>query len=329
MSEITLSFFKRLSLERIVFLITILVVVLFAVTLDTFLTKGNIIALIQGVSIIGILGIGMSIVVISRGIDLSMIAIMTVSSAWTFELMKHGSNVFFALMCGFVLALAIGFLNGFFIAYLEVPALFTTIASTLFLYGFGRSFLIEFQIANLPVGGIWLECIGKGKIFDIPVPILIFLAMVIIFSIFQRLTRQGLINYAVGDSPLAARLTGIKVRIATIWHYLISALIAWITGIVLGTYLSMVSLEVVSSQMIYDVILVVVLGGVSLSGGKGKVWNIFVATILVGTLVNGMIIMNFPYHIQSIIRGVILLIAITLDSMIHPIDEETVQQGDI
>jgi ribose transport system permease protein len=323
------SYLKKMSLERIVLLITIGLVVTFSITLDGFLSKINIFNLLRSVSTLGILGMGMAVVVISRGIDLSMVAVMAVSSAWVFELLQHGHNLFYALMCGLFLAIAVGVINSFMIAFMEIPPLFATLSSGLLVYGFGRSQLIELQNAYLPKDPGWIEWLGKGHLFSIPAPILIFLATGVILYVFHNRTEQGLFNYSVGDNPSAARLMGIPVRVVPICYYGFSALMAWLAGLIGGISVSVVNLQVVNSTMIYDVILVVVLGGISLSGGRGKVQNIIISTILIGTLINGMTLLNLPFHIQNIIRGTILLAAIIIDSVINPRNEDTAEQGDI
>jgi ribose transport system permease protein len=144
-------------------------------------------------------------------------------------------------------------------------------------------------------------------------------------------TRFGRFVYAAGDNALAARITGLPLRPLIVVQYVISALIAFLAGVVMAAAVSGMSTRVYNSTMIYDVLLVVVLGGISLSGGRGSVRNVLVGTLLVGVLLNGMTILDITYTTQNLIKSLILLLAITVDSFINPRDEQTSQQsqGDI
>jgi ribose transport system permease protein len=112
-------------------------------------------------------------------------------------------------------------------------------------------------------------------------------------------------------------------------QYLASSLIAFAAGILTATLVDSMNTRVAGSTMIYDVILVAVIGGIGLSGGKGGIRNVIVGTLLIGTLLNGMTIMDVPYAVQNIVKSLILLAAIVADSILNPRDEQTSQQGDI
>ncbi|MPM65669.1 hypothetical protein SDC9_112566 [bioreactor metagenome] len=112
-------------------------------------------------------------------------------------------------------------------------------------------------------------------------------------------------------------------------QYVIAGVISFLAGIVTATSVAAMNTRVVNSNMIYDVILVVVLGGVGLSGGRGSVRNVLVGTLLIGILINGMTIMDIQYTVQNVIKSLILLAAIISDSILNPRDEQTGQQGDI
>jgi ribose transport system permease protein len=119
------------------------------------------------------------------------------------------------------------------------------------------------------------------------------------------------------------------VRPIVVLQYAVSATVAYLAGLITATAVASMNTAVVNSSMIYDIILVVVLGGVGLSGGRGGIRNVIVGTLLIGILLNGMTIMNIQYTLQNVIRGLILLIAIVIDSVVNPRDEQTAQQGDI
>ncbi len=319
-----------LNQERIVLGLAVLLFALFSATLPGFLTTQNIITLLRSVSVLAILGIGMVVVVLGRGIDLSMIANMAISVAWAFFLANHGTPVPLALAIGFGFAVAMGALTGFIVAYAEVPPLFATLAMGTFIYGFGRSHLVKTtETAFLPPGMGAVARLGQGTVFHVPIPIIAAAVLSLTAYLFLRTTKYGRYVYAIGDNIAAARIGGTPVRPILVLQYVISGAIAFLAGLITATAVSEMNTRIVNSTMIYDVILVVVLGGVGLSGGRGGVRNVIVGTLLIGTLIDGMTIMDLQYTVQNVIKSLILLFAIIADSLINPRDEQTSQQGDI
>lgn len=314
--------------EQIVLLVTALLAAGFAASLPGFATIGNLLALTRGVAILGILGVGMAVVVIGRGLDLSLVATMAVSSAFACQLMHHGWPWAGALAMAFVLAVGIGLVNGFVIAFVEVPALFTTLASGFLIFGLGRTFLLDGLISYLPKDAGALEWLGQGTLLGVPAPIVVFAAVALLAELLLARTSIGRFIYAHGDNVEAARLTGIAVRPLTMAEYAICAAIGCVGGLVMTASTGSMNTQIVNSTMIFDVILVVVLGGVSLAGGRGGVTSVVAGTALIGTLLNGMTILDLDNNVQNIVKGAVLLAAIILDNRLHPRDEETARQGD-
>lgn len=319
-----------LNQEKIVLILTICLLVIFSVMLPNFLAANNILSLMRSVAVLGILALGMLVVVLGRGIDLSLVANMAISVAWSVQLMSTGTPVIGALALGLLFALVMSLISGILIAYAEIPALFTTLAMATFIYGFGRAHLITgTDVVYLPANIGWVAHIGQGNLVGIPMPIVVAAIMSLLVYLFLRFTKPGRFIYALGDNFAAARIGGIAVRPMLVTQYVISGGIAFIAGIITATSVQAMNTRVVNSNMIYDVILVVVLGGVGLSGGKGNVRNVIVGTLLIGVLMNGMTIMNVQYTVQNVIKSLILLLAIVADSIVNPRDEQTGQQGDI
>lgn len=319
----------KLTQEGVVFVLAALLFVGFSLVLDRFLTVGNIIALVQSVSILGILSLGMAFVVIGRGIDLAMVATMVVAVAWGLVLSRSGLPLGAALLAGAVFVVLIGILTGIIVAYAEIPAIFTTLAMGSIVYGIGRTFFFQIDVQNTPVGYDWFDFLGRGNVAGIPVPVFAFACVALVVFLMLRYTRFGRFVYATGDNPLAARVTGVPTRVVMVAQYVITGLIAYLAGIVMAANVSGMNTRIYNSTMIYDVLLVVVLGGIGLSGGRGGVRNVLVGTALVGILLNGMTILNIGYTAQNLIKSVILLGAIVIDTLINPRDEQTAQQGDI
>lgn len=322
----------RVTQEGVVLALAIAMCIVFAIALPNFLTTGNLIALVRSVSILGILGFGMGLVVIARGIDLALIATMVVSVSWVLSLTTNsGVALGPALLLGAGFVVLIGLINGLLIAYATIPAIFTTLAMGLVVYGVGRGWLFQVDVQNTPQGSALFEFLGRATILGVPMLIIAFLVLALAVWAALRWTRFGRFVYAMGDNPAAARIIGIPVRPMIVAEHIITSIIAYAAGLIMAAASSGMSTRVYNSTMIYDVLLVVVLGGIGLSGGRGGVRNVLVGTLLVGVMLDGMTIMDVPYIEQNLIKSIILLGAIVLDSFINPRDEQTAQQeqGDI
>ena len=316
------------SQSTIVLGVTFILFAVLSLALPGFLSLGNIFTLARGVAILGTLSLGMAIVVIGRGIDLSQIATLAVCSAIAVTLINAGLPTPVALTLGLVLALAIGVANGFLVSFVDIPALFTTLASGLFIVGVTRALVVPHYQVYLSPGHDEFLLIGSNLVGGLPVPVLVFVVCAILVHLFLSRTVLGRFIYAHGDNALAARQSGIGTRALCMVEYALCAVIGYIGGIVMVASTALMHLQITESTMIFDVILVVVLGGVSLVGGRGNVLSVVSGTLLIGVLLNAMTIMNLDTQIQDIIKGIVLLVAITLDSYVHPRDEETAKQGD-
>ena len=314
---------------KIVTLLFVVIFVIYSLVLPGFFSLGNLLTLMRTVAVLGILGLGMAIVVIGRGIDLSMIASLAVPSALALMLAAKGHGVVPALAAGLVMAVAIGVLNGILVAYAEIPSLFATLAVGIGVAGIGQIGLFDYEIVSWPRELDAIVWIGRGSVFGIPYSVLAFGAMAILIGIFLRRTRPGMFVYASGDNPGATRLTGISLRPVLVMQYVASSCVAFFAGMVLAASSASMDTRIFNLTWIYDVILVVVLGGIGLSGGRGGVANVVIGTLLIGTIMNGLTIMDVSFEMQNLVRGLVLLVAVLADSLINPRNEETSQQGDI
>ena len=319
----------RATQQTIVFTLFILMFLGFAFLLPGFAQMDNLLTLLQNVAILGILGLGMAVVVIGRGIDISMIAAMAVPSGFLLQLMQGNHSVGGALALALGLSIAFGLLNGWLIAYAEVPSLFTTLASGLFLAGLGQAFIFQLEVVQWPTALDALVWMGRGSFAGIPMPVIMFGLAAALLSLFLQRTRAGAFVYAMGDNPFSARATGLPTRPIMVLQYVLAALIGLFAGIVMSGSVNSMPTRIYNSTMVYDVVLVVVLGGIGLSGGRGGVVNVIIGTLLIGTMLNGMTIMDISYSVQNIVKGVVLLAAILIDSVLNPRNEETAKQGDI
>jgi ribose transport system permease protein len=287
--------------ERIVLALALVLFAAAAIGLPGFLDADNLISIVRSVSVLGILAFGMAIVIIGRGIDLSMVAVMAMSVAWYLQLLNGGMSDGLAFAIVLAGVIGIGALNGILVAYADVPAIFVTLASGSFVFGYVR----------------------------IPVQVYIFAALAVLTFLFLRFTKWGRYVYFAGDNPLAARNLGMPVRPMLVLRYVLSALIAFVAGLLTAASLHSINTRIVNSNLLYDIVLVAVIGGIGLSGGRGGVRNVLVGAALIGILLNAMTIIDIPTLYQNLIKAAILLAAIVVDGILNPRDEQTAQQGDI
>ena len=319
----------RATQQTIVFILFLVMFGGFLLLLPGFAQVDNLLTLLQNVAILGILGLGMAVVVIGRGIDISMIAALAVPSGFLLQSVSNGQSIEVAALQAVVLSLLFGLVNGWLIAYAEVPSLFTTLASGLFLAGLGQAAIFQLEVVQWPQALDAVVWIGRGSLGGIPMPVVMFGLACALMALLLRRLRAGAFIYAIGDNPLTARATGGPPRPTILLEYLLAALIGLFAGLVMAASVNSMPTRIYNSTMVYDVVLVVVLGGIGLSGGRGGVVNVIIGTLLIGTMLNGMTIMDISYSVQNIIKGLVLLAAILIDSVLNPRNEETAQQGDI
>jgi ribose transport system permease protein len=319
----------RLTQQGIVFTIFVVLFGVFAVLLPGFLSTSNMLTLLQNVAVLGILGLAMAVVVIGRGIDLSLIAVLAVPSGLVLQLVQDGHSFWYSLLLSALLTFAFGLVNGWLIAYAEVPSLYATLASGLFLAGLGQAALFKLDVVQWSPGLEGFQFLGQGNVLGVPMPIVVFAAACLVVAFFLRRTRLGTFIYALGDNPFAARTSGIPTRPLIVTQYVVAAAIGLLAGLVLVASVNSGPTRIYNSTLIYDVILVVVLGGIGLAGGRGGVWSVVIGTLLIGTMLNAMTIMDMSYSAQNLVKGVVLLVAVIADSFLNPRNEETAQQGDI
>jgi ribose transport system permease protein len=320
---------RTVGQETLVFGTMIAIFVLCSIFVSGFFTLPNIATLARSVSVLGILGVGMTVVVIGRGLDLSQVAVMAICAAWALKLIGLGYGLAGGLALGFGLAALIGVFNGFAISIMNIPALFTTLASGILVYGLGRWLMLDGIITYVPPNQAFLIALGQGDIYRVPVPLAIFALVALLGHFVLSRATAGRFVYAFGDNAEAARLTGVSVRVLTIGQYTFSSMVAFLAGLVTAGSVASINTLIFNSSLIFDVLLVVVLGGVSLSGGRGSIVSVLAGTALIGTLLNAMILLDVQGDVQNIVKSVVLLGAIALDRKLHPRDEETARQGDL
>jgi ribose transport system permease protein len=320
---------RRATQEQTVLAVTAVLFIAFALLFDSFATTGNLLSVARSVSALGILSIAMAIVVIGRGIDLSLVATMGMAVTISLHVLgKPSGSYASAMLVGLGLCIGMGLLNGVLIAFVEIPALFATFASGLLVVGLTRTFFVKSYVLEVPPGHDLVLTLGRGKVLGIPAPILVFAGVALLVHLVLSRTILGRFIYAHGDNPAAAGLTGVPVRPLILVQYCVAACLAYVGGVLVVGSVGGFNSTVVQSTLIFDVLTVVVIGGVSLAGGRGSVFSVLVGVALIGILLNGMTLLDMSVYSQNIAKGLILLGALVLDRRLHPFDPETVRQGD-
>lgn len=318
-------------LERVVALVTLSLIVVFSVTIDGFATIGNLKVVLSNSASLVMLACGMAVVVISRGLDLSLIAQM-ISGATTFGiLVSGGAPASIALIAAVAAMVLVGLVNGWLIAYAEIPAMLATLASAMLVAGLFRFVVLRGEfLLLLPKSNPTVAFLAGDIVPGISVPVALMVATLAATWFVLRHTTAGRTVYAMGDNFQAARLTGLQVRTTTLAVYVFAALTALLAGLVTSAASGAVDFRTVSNgTLLFDVILAVVLGGIALRGGRGGVRNIVVGVALIAVLRNGMTLMNFTTQTQDMLKGLVLIMAIVADNYLNPRDTETDTVGDL
>lgn len=301
---------KNLDLRRASMgVILLIIVVTLSILTDRFLTISNFINVARQVSIIAIISIGMTIIIISSGIDLSVGGIVAVAGSFSASAMAGTGNLFLSLLVGLFIGTLLGMVNGFFIAYTKLAAFIVTLAT----FSLTRSINLAFTHGwPIPTTSSNFNFIGQGFITFLPVPVVIMIVLFIVFSLIMRNTRFGRIVYALGDNEEAVKLGGLNVKKYRFIIYSITGTLCGLGGIMLTARLGSAQPNA-GMGFELDAIAAVILGGTSLYGGEGTLYGTLIGAFIIGFIANGMNLLNISPFYQGIAKGAIILIAVLID----------------
>jgi inositol transport system permease protein len=298
----------------------------FSVGEPRFLTPLNLFNILRQVSIYGLLAIGMTFVILTAGIDLSIGSLVAFAGLVAAAVSKGGLSNRFTVGAGaestshawYLAALAaigVGIVGGVLqwlaITRLKVPPFVVTLGGMSAFRGAALLFAAGGPISGFEPNFVWL---GQGRILgQVPVPVVIFLTFAVLAHIVLRYTRYGRQVYAVGGNPEAARLSGLNVRAVITSVYVIMGFFAGLGAFVLDARLDSAE-AVAGTGYELTVIVSVVIGGTSLFGGVGTIFGTVIGTILIGVLLNGLVLMNVSAYVQQIIIGIIIVLAVAFDT---------------
>ncbi|RXK17897.1 ribose ABC transporter permease [Macrococcus sp. DPC7161] len=289
----------------------LILVVVITVLNSSFIAPSNIFNLLRQVSINGLIAFGMTFVILTGGIDLSVGSILALSSALTALMITSGIDPMIALLLGCIIGLLLGAINGALITFGKMAPFIATLATMTIFRGLTLVVTDGNPITNLG-DNLLFQMFGKGYMFGIPVPAITMLVVFAILYFILHKTVFGKNTYAIGGNEKAAFISGIKVNKVKIMIYSISGLMAALAGAILTSRLNSAQ-PTAGTAYELDAIAAVVLGGTSLTGGKGRIFGTLIGVLIIGVLNNGLNLLGVSSFYQQVIKGVVILIAVLLD----------------
>ncbi len=332
---------KLLLLQMRAYLALILVVAVFAALSPTFLTTSNLVIMAKQVAINAILGIGMTYVILSAGIDLSVGSIAGLSgmvAGWLLTegllLPMFGVSIFFNVWVVILIALMtgafVGAINGFLITKLNVAPFIATLGMLYVARGCAMLISGGSTFPNLAgresLGNTGFLVLGNEIFLGLPLPIWLMIALTIIGTIIARKTAFGRHVYAVGGNEESAKFTGIRVNRIKTLTYVISGVCAALVGLIIASQLG--AAHPATGEMYeLNAIAVVVLGGTSLFGGRGTITGTIIGAFVIGVLENGMVLIGMSEFWQIVVKGLVIILAVVVDQWQQKIQHQTLAES--
>ena len=283
----------------------------FTIANPKFLTPDNLLSVIRSSAIIGVMALGVTFVVISGNLDLSVGSMMSFSTIVVLDLHdKLGPAL--AIPAMFAMTLALGALIGFLVGYLKLNSLIVTLGMLSAIHGLTLTYSGGKNMDIADKDGTWFSVFGQGTALGIPVPILIFLALAAVLGLILSRTPFGRKVYAVGGNGTAATFSGIRRARTVFLCYLMSATCVAIAGVIQASR-SLGSQNTVGQGLELEVLAAVILGGASLLGGSGTIFKTVIGVLILGFIQNGLLLMGLQFYVQYVVTWVIIILAVWLD----------------
>jgi ribose transport system permease protein len=314
---------QQLPVKRFQSLIALLLLcIILSILTDKFFTPENGLNVLRQVAVNTCIATGMTLIVLTAGIDLSVGSVLALCGAVTAGLFKYGlafpsSDLFVgftllgALLAGLLLGALLGWFNGFTVTRFNVPPFVATLAMLTIARGFTMLYTKGHPISNL---GKDFAFIGAGSLLGIPVPVWLAIIVVLLAVFITQKTKLGRYIYAIGGNEQAARLSGINIKKVKLTVYAFAGALAALGGIIVAARLDSAQPNAGMSYEL-DAIAAVVIGGTSLSGGKGSVWGTVMGAIIIGVLNNGLVLLNVSPFWQQVVKGGVILLAVIIDKI--------------
>lgn len=293
-------------------LVAVLVIfgIIMTIVSPVFLTWPNLEAILLGLSVEGTIAIGMVILLISGGLDLSVGSTLAFTGVVTgLALMNLGLPSPIAILLGLTAALVVGFANGILVSKLKINPFITTLGMLSTVRGLLLVLAQGRAVLNLPES---FTMIGQGRLFGVQYPIYVMLLAVIIADLLMRNSRYFRQSYYIGANERAARLSGINVDLVKILNYCLVSVLAGVAGLLITARFGSSSVTV-GSGVELRVITACIIGGASLNGGEGTVFGAFLGALFMGVLANSLNLLGVDVYWQNLFTGLILIIAVVVD----------------
>ena len=287
----------------------VLLCIVITIVTPNFLSVSNITNVFTQVSVNAIIAIGMTFVILTGGIDLSVGSTLAISGAVGASIVKSTGNVFLAIIVAAVIGIAVGLINGLLVSKGKLQAFIVTLATMTIFRGATLVFTYGTPISKLPEAFVK---IGNGKLGFMPIPVIITIIIAIIAVYALSQTRFGRYLYALGGNEDASRLSGINTDKIKTLVYVVSGFASAIAGVIITSRIGSASPNA-GTGFELDAIAAVVIGGTSLAGGEGTITGTLIGALIIGVLNNGLNLMNVSPFYQSIVKGLVILIAVLLD----------------
>ncbi|WP_330586294.1 ribose ABC transporter permease [Romboutsia sp. CE17] len=291
----------------------VLLIAVVSILNPAFLSAKNIMNILRQTSVNAVIAAGMTFVILTGGIDLSVGSILGISGAVCASLLVSGQNVVVAVISALVVGAIVGFLNGFIISKGKLQPFIATLATMTVLKGLT---LVYTNGNPITLGSNELAMsfgkIGGGTILGIPTPAMIMIVVFMVCYYILHNTRIGRYTYALGSNEEATKLSGLNTDKIKIWVYTMSGILASVAGIIITSRLYSAQ-PTAGSGYELDAIAAVVLGGTSLNGGKGKITGTIVGALIIGVLSNALNILDVSSYYQTMVKGAVILLAVLLD----------------
>lgn len=285
-------------------------IIIISMLSSAFFTSYNILSVLRQASINGLIAFGMMFVILSSGIDLSVGSTLAFSSLIMAKMIQIGVDSPIAILVSLVIGVIIGVINGLLISKGKLQPMIATLSTMMVLRGLTLFISNGVPVSKLGEGMIgW---IGRGDFVSIPVPVYILILIFLVIYFILNRTVFGKRVYAIGGNARAARLSGIEVEKYLIYVYMFSGLLAALAGVILTSRIdSAVPTAGISYEM--NAIAAVVIGGASLTGGRGKVTGTLIGILIIAVLINGLNLLGTSAYLQQIITGLIIITAVIFD----------------
>lgn len=289
--------------------VVLIIMIFMTFATDTFMTPNNITNILRQISINGVLAVGMTFVILTGGIDLSVGSLVAVTSVICGSLLEGGMNTMIVVVIGVGAAMLLGLLNGYLVSYVGFQPFIATLATMSICRGFamvysdGKPYLIKDK------GFLF---IGQGKIGGVPMLVIILVVVCVLALILLQTTTFGRYVFAIGGNKNAAKLSGVKTQKMEMLVYLISGLCCGIVGLMLSARISS-GQPTAGEGYELDAIASVAIGGTSMNGGMGSLSGTILGFLIIGLITNSMTMLGIDSFYQDIVKGLIIILAVFLD----------------